>query len=71
MSDELAIEASGLAKAYRDVHVLAGVDLRVPRGSVFALLGPNGAGNPVTELRRSFPPGAVAGSAGGVPRSGS
>jgi ABC-2 type transport system ATP-binding protein len=48
MSDELAIEASGLAKAYRDVHVLAGVDLRVPRGSVFALLGPNGAGKTTT-----------------------
>jgi ABC-2 type transport system ATP-binding protein len=44
MSDELAIEAKGLAKSYRDVRVLAGVDLRVPDGSVFALLGPNGAG---------------------------
>jgi ABC-2 type transport system ATP-binding protein len=44
MSDELAIEASGLVKSYRDVRVLSGVDLRVPRGSVFALLGPNGAG---------------------------
>ena len=44
MSDELAIEASGLVKSYRDVQVLTGVDLRVPRGTVFALLGPNGAG---------------------------
>ena len=43
-SEELAIEASGLVKAYRDVRVLSGVDLRVPSGSVFALLGPNGAG---------------------------
>jgi ABC-2 type transport system ATP-binding protein len=43
-SPELAIEASGLAKSYRDVHVLSGVDLRVPSGTVFALLGPNGAG---------------------------
>jgi ABC-2 type transport system ATP-binding protein len=40
----LAIEASGLAKSYRDVRVLDGVDLNIPRGSVFALLGPNGAG---------------------------
>ena len=48
MSDELAIEASGLVKSYRDVPVLAGVDLRVPRGSVFALLGPNGAGKTTT-----------------------
>ena len=44
MSDEPAIEASGLAKSYGGVRVLRGIDLRVPRGSVFALLGPNGAG---------------------------
>ncbi len=43
-SPGLAIEASGLAKSYRDVPVLSGVDLRVPSGTVFALLGPNGAG---------------------------
>ena len=43
-----AIEASGLAKSYRDVPVLAGVDLSIPRGSVFALLGPNGAGKTTT-----------------------
>ena len=46
--DELAIEARGLAKSYREVRVLAGLDLRVPRGSVFALLGPNGAGKTTT-----------------------
>ena len=44
MSDELAIEASGLTKSYRGVPALRGIDLRVPRGTVFALLGPNGAG---------------------------
>src|ERR1700677_2537619 len=48
MGAELAIEASGLVKSYRGVPVLAGVDLRVPRGSVFALLGPNGAGKTTT-----------------------
>jgi ABC-2 type transport system ATP-binding protein len=48
LGEELAIEASGLVKSYRDVRVLAGVDLRVPRGSVFALLGPNGAGKTTT-----------------------
>jgi ABC-type phosphate transport system ATPase subunit len=54
MSNEPAIEASGLAKSYRDVRVLAGVDLLVPDGSVFALLGPNGAGKPDTGLWQSF-----------------
>jgi ABC-2 type transport system ATP-binding protein len=48
MNDELAIEASGLAKSYGGVRVLGGVGLRVTRGSVFALLGPNGAGKTTT-----------------------
>jgi len=48
MSDEPAIEATGLTKSYGSVQVLAGVDLHVPRGSVFALLGPNGAGKTTT-----------------------
>jgi ABC-2 type transport system ATP-binding protein len=48
MTDELAIQADGLVKSYRDVHVLSGVNLRVPAGTVFALLGPNGAGKTTT-----------------------
>jgi ABC-2 type transport system ATP-binding protein len=48
VSDELAVEATGLEKSYGAVRVLAGVDLRVERGSVFALLGPNGAGKTTT-----------------------
>jgi ABC-2 type transport system ATP-binding protein len=44
MNGELAIEASGLVKSYGKTPVLAGLDLRVRRGSVFALLGENGAG---------------------------
>jgi ABC-2 type transport system ATP-binding protein len=44
MAEELAIEATGLTKSFGDVAVLRGVDLSVPRGTVFALLGPNGAG---------------------------
>jgi len=44
LSGEPAIEATGLRKSYGDVHALAGIDLRVPAGSVLGLLGPNGAG---------------------------
>ncbi|WP_353392905.1 ABC transporter ATP-binding protein [Ruegeria sp. HU-ET01832] len=49
MSDA-AIRIEGLHKTYRgskaqpEKHALKGVDLTVPRGSVFGLLGPNGAG---------------------------
>ena len=41
---ELAIEAQGLRKQYKDVEALAGIDLSVPRGTVLGVLGPNGAG---------------------------
>jgi ABC-2 type transport system ATP-binding protein len=48
MTSELAVEAIGLEKSFGQVRVLAGVDLAVPRGIVFALLGPNGAGKTTT-----------------------
>jgi oleandomycin transport system ATP-binding protein len=41
---DLAIEATGLAKSFRDIKALAGVDLAARAGSVLAVLGPNGAG---------------------------
>ncbi|MCA0929417.1 ABC transporter ATP-binding protein [Ruegeria profundi] len=49
MSDA-AITIEGLRKTYKggkgqpEKHALKGIDLTVPRGSVFGLLGPNGAG---------------------------
>ena len=39
-----AIRVRGLAKSYKKLHVLRGVDFEVARGSIFALLGSNGAG---------------------------
>jgi ABC-2 type transport system ATP-binding protein len=39
-----AIHVQGLAKSYKELRVLRGVDLDVARGSIFALLGSNGAG---------------------------
>ena len=44
----LAIEATGLVKRYKDVTALAGVDLAVQRGTVLGMLGPNGAGKTTT-----------------------
>jgi ABC-2 type transport system ATP-binding protein len=46
---ENAIEARGLVKTYPlrgkpDIRALDGLDITVPRGTVFGLLGPNGAG---------------------------
>lgn len=43
-----AIEIRGLRKRFGGTEVLAGLDLEVARGSVFALLGPNGAGKTTT-----------------------
>ena len=41
---EPAIHVRGLAKSYKELQVLRGVDLDVARGSIVALLGSNGAG---------------------------
>jgi len=48
MTNDLAIEVTGLRKSYGKHAVLDGVDLAVERGSVYSLLGPNGAGKTTT-----------------------
>ena len=41
---EPAIRVRGIMKSFSGLHVLRGVDLDVPAGSILALLGSNGAG---------------------------
>ena len=48
MNHELAIEASGLVKAFGETRAVDGVDLAVPSGAVYGVLGPNGAGKTTT-----------------------
>ena len=43
-----AIHARGLHKSFGGTHVLTGVDLTVPPGTLQALLGPNGSGKTTT-----------------------
>jgi ABC-2 type transport system ATP-binding protein len=43
-----AIEIEGLVKRYGELEAVAGIDLVVEEGEVFALLGPNGAGKTST-----------------------
>ena len=54
MSDRV-IDVKGLRKSYGDLEAVAGIDLHVDRGEVFALLGPNGAGKTTTaEILEGF-----------------
>jgi ABC-2 type transport system ATP-binding protein len=48
MSRSLAVEASGLVKAYGRTRALDGLDLEVETGAILGVLGPNGAGKTTT-----------------------
>ena len=48
MNTAAAIEVRGLTKKYGSTVAVAGIDLTVERGEIFALLGPNGAGKTTT-----------------------
>src|SRR5215212_2229919 len=56
----LAIEATGLEKAFKETRAVAGVDLAVPEGAIYGVLGPNGAGKTTTirMLATLIPPDA-------------
>uniref|UniRef100_A0A942YD82 ATP-binding cassette domain-containing protein n=1 Tax=Neobacillus citreus TaxID=2833578 RepID=A0A942YD82_9BACI len=47
-SEELAVRTRGLQKVFRKQRAVDGIDLAVPRGSVFGFLGPNGSGKTTT-----------------------
>lgn len=48
MEEAAAIDARGLVKIFGNNRAVDGVDLLVPRGSIFGVLGPNGAGKTTT-----------------------
>jgi ABC-2 type transport system ATP-binding protein len=52
---EAVVSVHGLRKRYGQVDAVAGIDLEVQRGEIFAFLGPNGAGKTTTvEILEGF-----------------
>ena len=45
---ELALETRGLRRAFGEVMAVDGIDLAVPRGTLYGFLGPDGAGKSTT-----------------------
>lgn len=41
---EYVLETKGLCKRYRDFTALSGLDMRIPKGSIYGFVGRNGAG---------------------------
>ena len=70
--EEGAIRCDGLRKIYGKLEALKGLDLTVPRHSIFGLLGPNGAGKSTTIklLTRQIAPTAGRAWVVGVPITG-
>ena len=48
MTQDFAVEASGLVKTFDGKRAVDGVDLMVPAGTIYGVLGPNGAGKTTT-----------------------
>jgi len=52
---EAVVSVHGLRKRYGQVDAVAGIDLEIERGEIFAFLGPNGAGKTTTvEILEGF-----------------
>ena len=55
MRAEPVVSIRGLRKSYGPVEAVAGIDLEIRRGEIFAFLGPNGAGKTTTvEILEGF-----------------
>lgn len=45
---ENAIETQNLKKHFNEIHAVDGIDIKIPKGSLYGVLGPNGAGKTTT-----------------------
>ncbi|MFA7299801.1 MAG: ABC transporter ATP-binding protein [Sideroxydans sp.] len=65
--NDIAIQASGLGRAFGDMWAVRGLDLEVNRGEIFGLVGPDGAGKTTTMRLLT---GILAASEGGATVAG-